>query len=1016
MDGPEDRLFAKFRLTGSPRALGQLYDRVAPELLEVARHLAGDPLEAEDLVQRTFVTAIERAATFEERTRVVPWLVGILGNHARDERRRRGRRPDPMRLELRKELLPAGEAEAEARELDEHLDRALATLSEEQRAVLTLRLRHDLSAAEIADALGRPAGTVRSQLARGLERLRAALPASLVATAGVAYGLPQGLSVVRAAVLAEAQSAALPPLVAAKGYLLWSLAPIAEMVLMKKLALVATLVVGTFLGYRLLEGEPAAAPAPALAPVVDTGELPAAPGPARAPDPEEVAREALATPESAATESAVAAQSAPEATTGTLELIVLDPAGAPVVGEVCVLTRLEQGVEADVLVLRTGLEGRARLEELEPGHLQVRPLRGDSRGVAISAGRTSSLRFDLEEGIEVRGVVVDGEDQPVPQAEVWLSERWNSRRGFALTRADGRGEFSLRSVSRDHYVGAFAPGHGISYLQAPRAGRGEIANLRIVLDGAGGDVEIEVTDTNGRAVDGARVLVGDQSRVEYRRLADGSSGPPAPPRHARTDAAGRARIESVAVGAAPLLVRKPGFGLARGTIEVTAGGGRARVALQPEARLIGTVRHEDGSPAPQVALWTGERMRFESSRAYTDPQGRYLLRELPAGEVELHGELRGLGSVRASVSLVAGETKELDLRLVVEPRIHGELVDAEGRGLAGYTISARREDTRRYTETAVADAGGRFSMTVEADRRYSLLVRRPGDWRGFPLLVEPGVEASITPLRLQVPEQETQTARLRLRAQGPDGRPAPGTMLDLWHRELEVWRSFLAEGDEAEIVVEGLAPGSCELTLRHADHPRLALEAVELAAGEERDLGAQRFAPSGRVTGVLVGNDDESILASLEFHIGQAGGSFAVIERTGTRFRSGPVAEGTHMLSVMGDFVLPMHRQVEVRAGETTEVRLRLEPAGLGRVVIRVPEGERAPRWIGASARDAGGRVVWSRACKRLDDGSFEARVAALPGSYSFDAKDDRGRTASGAFEVLDFSGKAPPVELRLGE
>jgi len=56
-----DRLFAEFRRRGDPRALGQVYDRLAPELLRLALHTTRDPGVAEDVLQATFLVAIERS-------------------------------------------------------------------------------------------------------------------------------------------------------------------------------------------------------------------------------------------------------------------------------------------------------------------------------------------------------------------------------------------------------------------------------------------------------------------------------------------------------------------------------------------------------------------------------------------------------------------------------------------------------------------------------------------------------------------------------------------------------------------------------------------------------------------------------------------------------------------------------------------------------------------------------------------------------------------------------------------
>ncbi|MEZ6037016.1 MAG: sigma-70 family RNA polymerase sigma factor [Planctomycetota bacterium] len=200
-----DLRFARFCRTGDPKALGAVFDATAPELLRIAAWLVGDRDDAEDLVQRTFLTAIEQRAAFAQTRRVMPWLVGMLGNHARNLRRERARR---AALAATREVITDPQREAAAAEFAAQVTAARRALGTPYAEVLDLHLGDGLNANQIAARLGRPAGTVRTQLVRGLEQLRRRLPSGvgtgLVVIATVASN---SLAQVRAAVVAQAAKA-----------------------------------------------------------------------------------------------------------------------------------------------------------------------------------------------------------------------------------------------------------------------------------------------------------------------------------------------------------------------------------------------------------------------------------------------------------------------------------------------------------------------------------------------------------------------------------------------------------------------------------------------------------------------------------------------------------------------------------------------------------------------------------------------------------------------------------------
>src|SRR5262249_33904684 len=134
-----DRLFARFRSRGDAQALAKVFDATAPELYRIATHLAKDLHAAEDLVQSTFLAAIEGRESWDESREVVPWLVGILARQAAYERRRRSRTIEPGRLE--RSEVPGPAESLEAQELSVELARAIDQVPALYREVLLAHLK-----------------------------------------------------------------------------------------------------------------------------------------------------------------------------------------------------------------------------------------------------------------------------------------------------------------------------------------------------------------------------------------------------------------------------------------------------------------------------------------------------------------------------------------------------------------------------------------------------------------------------------------------------------------------------------------------------------------------------------------------------------------------------------------------------------------------------------------------------------------------------------------------------------
>jgi RNA polymerase sigma-70 factor (ECF subfamily) len=160
-------------------ALGAIYTQHAPAVLRFLRDLLGCPAAAADATQETFVRAFRRLDTLRDHERLAPWLFGIARNvslEARKARRVRARvltGDGDAANDVGHARTP--EAELLGREAARTVERTLARLSEERRAMLLMRLDHGLAYEEIAAAMGFSLAKVKVEIHRARQVLRAAL-------------------------------------------------------------------------------------------------------------------------------------------------------------------------------------------------------------------------------------------------------------------------------------------------------------------------------------------------------------------------------------------------------------------------------------------------------------------------------------------------------------------------------------------------------------------------------------------------------------------------------------------------------------------------------------------------------------------------------------------------------------------------------------------------------------------------------------------------------------------------
>ena len=169
---------------GDERALGELYDLVAPWILGLAFRILQDEDEAEEVVSDVFVQAWSHIDQHDgARGPLVPWILSIARNRSLDALRRRRRWWRKSALLEQAHAVEGGDLAAAAPHeaavpgwpLHREVHAALAALSEEQRRVVVLSYFEGLSHQEIARRLHQPLGTVKTRLRMAHHELTAGL-------------------------------------------------------------------------------------------------------------------------------------------------------------------------------------------------------------------------------------------------------------------------------------------------------------------------------------------------------------------------------------------------------------------------------------------------------------------------------------------------------------------------------------------------------------------------------------------------------------------------------------------------------------------------------------------------------------------------------------------------------------------------------------------------------------------------------------------------------------------------
>ena len=170
-DAEDNQLVARVVSAQDTRAFGELVRRHQSQVRNFLRKLSGDVTLADDLSQDCFMHAWDKLQTFSGRGSFIGWLLKVAYTTFLQSKRKSKRYAEILEEAGHATEIEGRQYSVQADEVGD-LEKLLAVLTDEERAIMVMSYACGLSHREISDATNLPVGTVKSVIFRGKQKIR----------------------------------------------------------------------------------------------------------------------------------------------------------------------------------------------------------------------------------------------------------------------------------------------------------------------------------------------------------------------------------------------------------------------------------------------------------------------------------------------------------------------------------------------------------------------------------------------------------------------------------------------------------------------------------------------------------------------------------------------------------------------------------------------------------------------------------------------------------------------------